>query len=312
MLFSVALECSKRYDELLDLAVRAENCGFHSVQIYEHMINRPAWPLAFLIASRTRRVAVGPVTVPSFAYDPFTLARLVQSLAEFAGERALIGVSRGAFSETMGTGRPKVRDFVGYLRTLADLLCCRTGPCLDWWTRRTPAILVGTSGPRLISEVCKLPFVKGIVVDGLWNTDYARFLVDVIRRSLSEAGREREGFEVIARPFCCICDDRRRALEFLGPVLRKYLWELVGRSPMLSFAGVGPDELRYVSWDRPDKRLEDLIGNFAFFGPAEDFAEGCREISKAGVDHVCIGLPIGPDPRSALTEVSRALGLTCK
>jgi len=102
VLFSVAFEGDRPLQEYPKLAKKAEALGFHSFQIYDHLPFKPAWPIAFLASEQTKRILVGPVTVPVFLYHPLILARNLEALSELTHGRAILGISRGAYAEYVG------------------------------------------------------------------------------------------------------------------------------------------------------------------------------------------------------------------
>lgn len=303
----IVLEGDRPHAELVRLASLAERLGFDSVHLYEHLPHRPAWASAFLVARETSMVRVGPVTVPAFAYVPVVLARFAAALSEVAGSRAVLGVSRGAFGELIGRKRPSVSEFVAYLKALNGLLAGDPSPpALGWAVGKTPRLYVGTSGTRLCAIAASLRFVSGIVVDNLWDPEYARLMATTAREARASASSDPEGFELVARPFCYVSEDRREALSVLLPVLREYLVQLVGNSPMLRHAGLDVASVE-EALRGPSDMAEEVARRFAFFGTVEELEQQLREISKSGVTLVCLGYPLGKDPEEAIRSVGSAL-----
>ncbi|MCS7094246.1 MAG: LLM class flavin-dependent oxidoreductase [Thaumarchaeota archaeon] len=302
----IALEGDRSHHELTRLALLAEKLKLDSVHLYEHLPYRSAWASAFLIARETSCVKVGPVTVPALAYEPLMLARLAASLREVAGERALLGISRGAFGELIGRTRPKVDEFAAYLRRVHSLLEEeRLSLTQSWSKRELPKIYVGTSGTKVSAMAAKMPFVSGVVVDNLWDSGYARILSSNVREARKEVSLNPEDFELIARPFCYVCDDRRAALSALQPILRGYVAQLIGDSPMLRYAGLDTNSLK-EALQGPPAQVEDVISRFAFFGTVEELEAQLEELFDSGVTQVVLGYPLGPDPEDAIRSIARA------
>lgn len=301
--FSLAFEGDKSIEQYPKLVQIMENYAFYSMQIYEHIPYKPAWSIVFHVAKFTKRLLIGPVTFPVFLYDPLTLARNLATLQELTNGRAMLGISRGAYAEYMIGGVD--RSIKAVLKSIALLDAILHGEKyseglsqsekerLDWLIGKNPEIYIGTSGLRLSTLASRLEIVKGIVVDNLWNPEYAKELRMTIDKASEEAGRSNK-LQLIARPFTMIADNKDEATRRVMPILREYLPDLVGRSPMLSAAGFSYDEL--LSLRASDVRLPlELLENFVALGTPEEIVEQTSVMLKAGVDHVCYGHPLGTD-----------------
>jgi probable F420-dependent oxidoreductase len=104
---------------LVGLAVRAEELGFHSVWVHDHVFNvghvrerigdKPYYePLALLayVAARTSRVRLGTSVLVLPYHNPIRLAKTAATLDVLSGGRLILGVGVGAIEgemEAMGT-----------------------------------------------------------------------------------------------------------------------------------------------------------------------------------------------------------------
>jgi 5,10-methylenetetrahydromethanopterin reductase len=305
-MISLAFEGDKPVGEYPALVQMMEKYDFYSMQIYEHIPFKPSWPIVFHAANSTKRIKIGPVTVPVFLYDPLTLARNMDVLGELCGSRGILGISRGAYAADMPFQHDRsikaVVEAVQYIQALGmrqrfigDIYKMNR-PSPISLPRRDFELYVGTSGPKLAAEVCKLKIVKGIVVDSLWNPDYAR----VMRRVIDSATKGSRRVQLIARPFTFIGENEVQSRARIRSVLNYYLPELAGDSPMLSAAGVSYHKVsrRDYSWSTS------TMGQFTAYGTVDDVTEQTVEMLKAGVDHVCYGHPLG----EPLSEVIREIG----
>ena len=309
VLFSLAFEGDMEASSYPALAKRVERYPFYSMQIYEHLPHRPAWPLVFHTASYTRRIRIGPVTVPVFLHDPLTLARNLGTLGEITGGRALLGVSRGAYSEYMpGPVNRTIQSVLEAIQCIDAILNGRgyRGDTfsfpqerrLGWLRRHGAEIYVGTSGPKMASRASRLEAVRGIVVDNLWDPKYARTMRAVIDDSANQSKRESR-VELIARPFTLVAKNRAESEKRMLPILSRYLPELVGDSPMLANAGLTPEALLALSRN-PPKAPPAFLHSFAALGTPDDVIEQTAQMLAAGVDQVCFGYPLGPDLPAAI------------
>jgi probable F420-dependent oxidoreductase len=99
---------------LVDLAVRAEELGFDSVWVHDHVFNvghvldrigdGPYYePLTFLgfVAARTRRVRLGTSVLVLPYHNPIRLAKAAATLDVLSGGRLILGVGVGAIEREM-------------------------------------------------------------------------------------------------------------------------------------------------------------------------------------------------------------------
>src|SRR5262245_42293714 len=97
---------------LVDLAVRAEELGFHSVWVHEHVFNvghvfdriggRPYYePLTFLsyVAARTRRIRLGTYVLVLPVHNPSRLAKIAATLDVLSGGRLTLGIGVGSIEQ---------------------------------------------------------------------------------------------------------------------------------------------------------------------------------------------------------------------
>jgi 5,10-methylenetetrahydromethanopterin reductase len=310
--FSLAFEGDKPIHLYRKLAERMEDYNFYSMQIYEHMPFKPSWPIVFHIAKYTKRLLLGPVTIPVFLYDPLTLARYLAVLDELTQGRAIIGLSRGAYGEYLGRQVERsMKAVLNCLRALDDLLRggrdtgevpSAEGIKPNWLRGARVKILIGTSGPVLAARASEASVVDGIVVDNLWNPSYAELLRGVIDNS-SKRRKKRERVQLIARPFTLISKDKSDAERKMIPILKAYLPHLVANSPMLRNAGLALEDIAALGRSHSDAR----VGKLAAIGSINDIVEQTEKMLKAGVDHVCYGHPLSEDPMHAVKEIGEKL-----
>lgn len=292
-----------------------ENYDFYSMQIYEHIPYRPAWPIAFHTAKYTKKLLIGPVTVPVFLYNPLTLARNLAVLDELTNGRALMGISRGAYAHYMTEDVDRsIKNVLKSITLLGALLSGEEyrkdlGPTekekLRWLAGRNIEVYVGTSGVKLSALASQLRVVKGIVVDNLWNPTYAERLRKIINEASTEAGRT-EKVQLIARPFTMMAENKDDAKRRIMPILKEYLPDLVGKSPMLAAAEFTYDELQVPKARDYGMPLE-LMENFAALGTIQEIVEQTAVMLKAGVDHVCYGHPLSQNPIDAIRLVGEKI-----
>lgn len=182
-----------RWDDLLALARRAEELGFDSLWLPDHVLFEAggtkgigiweSWALMAGLAAATTRVALGPL-VSSTAYrNPVMLANIANTVDEISGGRLILGLGAGwVESEFRALGLPfdhRVSRFEEALQIIAGLLRERrvdfegtyysarecelrpSGP-----RPQGPPIMVGTAthGPRMLRLTARYA--------DLWNAGF--------------------------------------------------------------------------------------------------------------------------------------------
>ncbi|PSN84767.1 hypothetical protein B9Q02_08900 [Candidatus Marsarchaeota G1 archaeon BE_D] len=301
MKFSVALEGDRVFAFYLKALKILEEHEFFSLQLYEHLGFKPAWSTSFLLAPFSKKVRIGVVTVPCAFVHPLYTGANALVLNEVTKGRALLGISRGAFYESVSQS-PKNRlqalvDTLEILKALfskskkgyqGKVYSLPKGRALRFRYSGRPVIYGGSSGPRTISLLCSFEIVDGIVVDNLWNPSYVSVVLDAMKKGSPKGAKE-----LVARPFCVVVEEeseRKRARKLAIRTLAKYLPKLVDGSPMLSFAGITQEAFN----------IDEVLENFCAFGNASEIVEQTFKMFKSGVTHVCYGLPLGVNSIRAL------------
>jgi probable F420-dependent oxidoreductase len=166
-----------RWAEMAALARRAEEIGFDSFWVPDHLLYRfpqvhpqgawDAWSLLAAVAATTERMEIGPLVACTSFRNPTLIAKMADTIDEISGGRLILGLGAGWHEpEYTAFGYPfdhRVSRFEEALQIITALL--RTGH-VDfqgtYYTARDcelrprgprpagPPILVGTSGQRML------------------------------------------------------------------------------------------------------------------------------------------------------------------
>lgn len=170
------VERDVRWPEYLAMARAAEECGFDSIWIGDHLLYRgdgrpergpwESWTLLAALAAATDRVELGPLVACAGFHPPGLLAKMAATIDEVSGGRFRLALGAGwNAAEFEAFGIPfdrRVARFAEALSIIAPLLAGeRVTSAGEWWSacdavllpppaRRVP-LMVGSNGPRMLS-----------------------------------------------------------------------------------------------------------------------------------------------------------------
>jgi probable F420-dependent oxidoreductase len=166
-----------RWPELREMARVAEEVGFDSLWVGDHLLYRDpgepergpweAWSTLAALAAVTERVQLGPLVASATFHNPAVLAKKAAAVDEISGGRLILGLGAGwnepeyrafglpfdhrvdRFEEAFAIIRGLLRD--GRVDVAGRYHEARDGVLLPEPTRAGgPPIMVGTVGPRML------------------------------------------------------------------------------------------------------------------------------------------------------------------
>jgi alkanesulfonate monooxygenase SsuD/methylene tetrahydromethanopterin reductase-like flavin-dependent oxidoreductase (luciferase family) len=174
-----------RWPEIRDMAVAADNIGFDSLWVGDHLLYRSAegpkgpweaWSLLAAIGAVTDTIDIGPLVAATSFHNPAMLAKKAATVDEISNGRLILGIGAGwnqiefdaygfpfdhrasRFEEAFTIIRTLLADgYIDFNGTYYTLRDCELAP------RARPDIplMVGSEGPRVLSAT--LPYVDS------WN-----------------------------------------------------------------------------------------------------------------------------------------------
>jgi alkanesulfonate monooxygenase SsuD/methylene tetrahydromethanopterin reductase-like flavin-dependent oxidoreductase (luciferase family) len=184
------VEREVRWPELRAMARAAEECGFDSIWVGDHMLYRgdgrpergpwDAWTLLAALAASTEQVRLGPLVASTAFHPPGLIARMAATIDELSGGRFVLGLGAG-WNETefRSFGIPFDRLVSRFEESFEIIRRLLAGERVSFQGRfqrvddavlmprpaRPVPMMVGTSGPRMLEIT--LPHVE------TWNAWYS-------------------------------------------------------------------------------------------------------------------------------------------
>lgn len=278
--------------EIRDVAITAEQCGFDSIWVGDHLLYRTddgargpweAWSILAALAEATERVALGPLVAATSFHAPAMIAKKAATVDEISGGRLILGLGAGwnrveydgfgfpydnrvsRFIEAFTIIRTLIRegsiDFLGQYYTNRDLELVPPA-------RADMEILIGSNGPRMLRET--------MAHADMWNTWYLDY------------GNRADGLAPLLERVDDACRD-------------------VGRGP----SSVARTAAVYVQLDRGSGRSagsSEKSSSQPIAGSHEEIARRLGEFAGAGLSHIQVVLdPIDAAGVEELAEIVRLI-----
>ena len=322
MRFSLTfLETKRPLKEYVELSRLAEEVGFDSIKMVDHLMYKPAWPVAFAIGAGTRRVTVGPgITNPYFIHPAITAGNIA-CLDEITGGRAILGTGKGTFQHYLGieAERPitAVREAILLIRHLLSgertpfegkVFKLLPEAFLRWEPpRKSITIFIGGKGPQALQLAGEL--ADEVKCGGVWAKAYLPFVRENGAKGARKGGREPKEVTITLAPYTCISEDREEAKRMARLALAAYLPYL---PPATELLGIDPEEVAKVS--EAAKRLDFKAGArfisdkslqcFMAYGRPGDIISRLEGLRAEGVESIDFPIP----PIMDLAESIKLLG----
>jgi len=295
----------------LDAAIRrvkrAEELGYESVWV-THIAGRDSITLLTTYAANTERVRLGTGVIPIYARTPCNMAQSFATLDEFSGERGVAGlgvshkpVVEGWYGQSIDKPLAEIREYVYIMRAIfrgedpPPGEKFRTGFHFMGYEARPdlPIYLAGLS-PGMLR-------LAGEIADGvvLWlcNPHYIRdVVVPTVREGREKAGKDMDGFEIVAAVPSAVTDDPTAALDQLRSELVTY-FHLPYYRAMIERSGFDPDK----------GATDDFIRLLAAVGPPDQAIESVRHYRDCGTTSPCVGGISGADFDATLEALAKSL-----
>ena len=319
MIISIGLPPNLPLSEYARLARVVEDYDFEAIYVDDRPHSKSCWPLLHTIARSTSRVKLGTSVTHPFFRHPLVTASEVAVLDEVSGNRTVLGIGRGDREYYSMVGlrtymeMEAVKEAVELIRRLLSgrgeayrgkVFSAREGLTLQFKPPRSHVpIYIGTVGPKMFQVAGEV--ADGVQSAGLSSTSYVPVAIENVRIGARRAGRDPKEVRIGADIWTCISHDREEAEGMLKPILANRIPKL---KTMVEALGLDPEEVDKleVYLDRAESdRAASLVSRrsidaLTICGTPEDAIRRIKELGKAGVQHITLKKPLGPDLERAI------------
>ena len=191
-------------------ARRAEEVGFDSIWLYDHLQTRAGdpervlecWTTLAALARETRTVELGQIVTCALYRNPGLLAQMASTIDAASGDRVIVGVGAGWDEREWrdfgyAPQLPPIRERLAHLERTLQVL-----------RRRRPGrpILVGGAGEQVLLRLVA-EYGDACNLTDSFDPDYYRHKLEVLRRHCADLGRPYEEIEKTASFTVRISDD---------------------------------------------------------------------------------------------------------
>ncbi|MFF5079025.1 glucose-6-phosphate dehydrogenase (coenzyme-F420) [Actinoplanes sp. NPDC000266] len=308
--------------ELLNYSVLAEELGFDSVFVSDHLQpwrhdggHAPAaLPWLGALAARTERILIGTsVLTPSFRYHPAVVAQAFATLGCLAPERVVLGVGSGESLNEVPLGIPwpdgkerfaRLKEAVQLIQKLwredrvtFDGQFYQTENATIYDKPEIPVpIYIGASGPSATR-------LAGRIADGFITTSgkgrelYTDTLLPAVREGAEKAGRKIDDLDLLIEVKVSFDDDHEKARQDTRH------WGALALTPDEKTGVEDPIEMQRLSDELP---VERTASRWIVSSDHGEHAEKIAEYLDMGFKHLVFHAP-GPDQERFLRLYSEKI-----
>jgi 5,10-methylenetetrahydromethanopterin reductase len=287
-----------------------EAYGFDALSVYNDLMFQPPIGPLVLMAQATQHIRLGPASMNPFTLHPVEIAGQMAFLDAVSGGRAYLGLSRGAWLDSIGMAQPgpvtTMREAVAVIRHLLS-------------KRRTPfagkvfqlsehnvlhydivrpdiPLMIGTWGPRLAALAGAV--ADEVKIGGSANPAMAPVMRARILAGAAKVGRGADAIGIVLGAVTVVDADGAAARRQAKEEVALYLPTVAGLDPTVA---IDPEllirmEAAVRRGDRSSAAAlisDDLLGHFAFAGTPVDLIAQSEAIFAAGASRIEFGTPHG-------------------
>lgn len=306
--------------ELVDLAVRAEQCGLDSVMVSDHFLpwrhdgGHAPFSLSWMAAAgaRTERVLLGTsVLTPTFRYNPAVIAQAFATMAVMFDDRVVLGVGTGeALNETAVTGAPwpefserfaRLREAVALMRELWSGATVsfegqyyRTVDATIYDRPERPVPVYVAAGGPVVARYAGQAGDGFICTSGKGNALYTEKLLPAVAEGAAAGGRQVGDLDRMIEVKFSYDRDPDRALE------NTRFWAPLSLTPEQKHSVSSSQEMERLADELP---IESVARRWIVASDPEEAVEHLEPYLAAGFDHLVFHGP-GADQERFLSQLT--------
>jgi F420-dependent oxidoreductase-like protein len=315
------ISVGRSLDAALERVRRADELGFDAAYT-THIAGRDSLTVLVAYASVTERIKLGTGVVPIFSRTPAAMAQTAATIDEFSGGRMVLGLGvshkvtvENWYGAEISKPVTQMREYVAILRAIFAGEAPPEGEFfkthfqfMRYEARADLPIKIAALSPRMLR-------LAGEHGDGvmLWlcSPAYIRdVVIPEVRAGREQAGKDMEGFDVVAAVPVGLTDDPAAARDRMRQELLTYA-SLPFYRAMLERSGFGEDLAAFDEgvnagdMDRAKAGLSDpMIDALAGIGSGDDVRAAVERYREAGATSPCVGSVPGTDFDEALGAVA--------
>lgn len=307
---SVAFQSDKTAAEYAALARVVEGYGFDALSVYGDLMFQPPIGPLLLMAQVTNRIRLGPASVNPYTLHPVEIAGQIALLDALSGGRAYLGLSRGAWLDSLGIAQTRpvatMREAVAVVRHLlakerapfhGEIFPLSAHNVLQYDVLRADVPpMIGTWGPRLAALAGEV--ADEVKIGGCVNPRMVAVMRERVAVGTARAGRDLSAVGIALGAVTVVDEDGAAARRKAKEEVALYLPTVAGLDPTVA---VDPALLARIeaAVQRGDRNAaaalisDDLLRLFAFAGTPAEIVAHAEAIFAAGASRVEFGTPHG-------------------
>ncbi len=307
---SVAFQSNKTAVEYAALARRVEEYGFDALSVYSDLMFQPPIGPLIIMAQATTRIRLGPASMNPYTVHPVEIAGQIAFLDAVSGGRAYLGLSRGAWLESLGIVQTKpvatMREAVAVVRHLltkkhaplaGEIFSLSEHTVLQYDALRADVpLMIGTWGPRLAAlagEVADEVKIGGCVNPAMVPIMRARIAVGA-----QQGERDADAVGIVLGAVTVVDEDGAAARRKAKEEVALYLPTVAALDPTVTVESelLARMEMAVQQGDRQAAAAlisDDLLRSFAFAGTPAEVIAHAEAIFAAGASRIEFGTPHG-------------------
>ena len=305
------ISVGKSFDQAIERVKRAEQLGYDSTYL-THIAGRDSLTVLMAYAAATERIKLGTGVLPIYSRTPVATAQQAATIDEYSGGRMVLGLGVSHAVTVENWYGTKIEHPVTAMREYVEVLRAmfegRDPPesnhfptrfrFMGYEPRADQPIYVAALSANMLR-------LAGEVADGvmLWlcNPNYVRdVVVPEVRAGRERAGKDLEGFDVVAAVPAAVTDDREAAYATMRADLVTY-WSLPFYRAMIERSGFGSEIAAFDAGiekgdvEEAKRGISDaFLDSLTAIGSPEEVRVGIAGYRDAGATSPCVG----PVPRT--------------